>query len=87
MAVLHPDLAADHSPSPHNMLRYAAASNATPAAPLPPGTLNPMLVLASFYGYSELVASLLERGAQVNACAAMGNPCWCQETPICHRFI
>ena len=50
------------------MLRYATGgSNATVDAPLPAATLNPLLVLASYYGYSEVVSSLLRQGADPNA--------------------
>ena len=68
MGVLHPDLVPAELPSPHDVLRYAmGGSNATVDAPLPAATLNPLLVLASYYGYSEVVSSLLRQGADPNA--------------------
>jgi hypothetical protein len=68
VGVLHPDIPTEEFPSPHNVLGYVASgSNATKSAPLPRETLNPLMILASYYGYSAMVKDLLDQGAQRNA--------------------
>eukprot|EP01043_Picozoa_sp_COSAG02_P006496 COSAG02_NODE_185_length_30442_cov_59.370168_23_plen_170_part_00 len=68
VGVLHPDVTPEEFPSPHNILGYVTSgSNATKSAPLPRETLNPLMILASYYGYSLMVKDLLDQGAQPNA--------------------
>ena len=68
VGVLHPDVAAEELPSPHNVLGYVTGgSNATLSSPLPFNTLNPLMILASYYGYSTVVKDLLDQGAQPNS--------------------
>ena len=68
VGVLHPDVTAEEFPSPHNVLGYVTGgSNATESTPLPKKTLNPLMILASYYGYSSMVKDLIGQGAQPNS--------------------
>lgn len=68
VGVLHPDIVAEEFPSPHNIFGYVGGgSNATKSSPLASNTLNPLMVLASYYGYSTVVRGLIAQGAKPNA--------------------